>query len=169
MAALEVSEDKVITYSSFVLRSTGLMPLGTPSYAQWEAVGFFIKQTTNACGLWLGDWIDYGQARFGGKYYQAIVETGLDYGTLRNAAYTARRINLSDRSDKLSYKHHELVAPLPRFAQQELLREAERRNLGRRDFRQELLHTKKPASQCRKCRREFTASCMLTRPGILRG
>jgi hypothetical protein len=134
MTALEVTADRDIVYSSFVLTSIGLMPLGTPSYAQWEAVGFFIKQTQNACALWLGDWINYGQARFGEKYYLAIVKTGLDYGTLRNAAYTARRIHLSDLSDKLGYKHHELVAPLPRFDQQELLREAERRNLSRREF-----------------------------------
>jgi N6-adenosine-specific RNA methylase IME4 len=135
MAALEVTADRDIVYSSFVLASTGLVPVGAPSYEQWEAVGFFIKQTTNACALWLGDWINYGKPRFGEKYYLAIVKTGLDYGTLRNAAYTARRINLSDRSDKLGYKHHELVASLPASLQRNLLREAERRDYSARELK----------------------------------
>jgi hypothetical protein len=52
-----------------------------------------------------------------GKYYLVIERAGLDYGTLRNAAYTARRIDLSDRSDKLGYKHHEIAASLPALPQ----------------------------------------------------
>ena len=143
MRALERTADKDVAYSSFVLTSTGLVPIGTPSFEEWEEVGHFLKKATVACILWLGDWINYGQARFGEKYQQAILRTGLDYGTLRNAAYTARRIDLSDRSDKLSYKHHELVAPLPRFAQQELLREAERRSLSRREFQTRISEYKK--------------------------
>src|SRR5215213_6150191 len=102
-----------IILASFRLHTKGMTPLGCPTYADWETVGRFISQTHNACTLWLGDWINYGERSFGEKYLPALARTGLDYGTLRNAAYTARNINLSDRSDKLSYKHHELVASLP--------------------------------------------------------
>jgi hypothetical protein len=113
MRALQTTADKDVAYSSFVLTGTGLVPIGTPSFEEWEEVGHFLKKATTACALWLGDWINYGQAKFGEKYLLAIARTGLDYGTLRNASYTARRIDLSDRSDKLGYKHHEIVASLP--------------------------------------------------------
>src|SRR3954464_8211334 len=121
MRALQTTADKDVAYSSFVLTGTGLVPIGTPSFEEWEEVGHFLKKATNACALWLGDWINYGEAKFGEKYQEAIRQIGLDYGTLRNAAYTARRVALSDRSDRLGYKHHELVAPLPRGQQKELL------------------------------------------------
>src|SRR3954452_5850130 len=101
MKDFAVNEHNDIICSSFLLLSNGLSPLGAPTYEQWQEVGRFIKKATNACALWLGDWINYGEAKFGEKYQEAIRQTGLDYGTLRNAAYTARRVALSDRSDRL--------------------------------------------------------------------
>jgi N6-adenosine-specific RNA methylase IME4 len=130
-------------YSSFVLHDTGLSPIGNPSFEQWEEVGRFIKKAAHASTLWLGDWINFGKIKYGGKYEQAMQETGLDYGTLKNAAYTARNIELSDRSDKLSYKHHELVAPLPKDIQRQLLREAEKKRYSRRELQQRIQDVKK--------------------------
>jgi MT-A70 len=132
-----------LIYSSFVLHDTGLSPVGNPSFEQWEEVGRFIKKATHASTLWLGDWINFGQTKFGEKYERAVQATGLDYGTLRNAAYTARRIPLSYRCDKLSYKHHLLVAPLPTDQQRELLREAERKRYSTRELQQRIHDVKK--------------------------
>jgi N6-adenosine-specific RNA methylase IME4 len=132
-----------LIYSSFVLHDTGLSPIGNPSFEEWEEVGRFIKKATHACSLWLGDWINYGQTKFGEKYERAVQATGLDYGTLRNAAYTARRIPLSHRCDKLSYKHHMIVAPLPLDQQRELLREAEKKRYSTRELEQRIEDLKK--------------------------
>jgi hypothetical protein len=46
-------------------------------------------------------------------------------------------------SVQLGYKHHELVASLPRTAQQELLREAEQRRLSSREFQIRISEYKK--------------------------
>jgi len=143
MRALHTTANKDVAYSSFVLTSTGLLPIGTPSFEEWEEVGHFLKKATTVCILWLGDWINYGQAKFGEKYHHAIARTGLDYGTLRNAAYTSRRIDLSDRSDKLSYKHHEIVASLPAPLQRQLLREAEQSYYTTRELKQRVFAVKK--------------------------
>jgi hypothetical protein len=136
-------DNKELIYSSFVLHDTGLSPLGNPSFEQWLEVGRFIKKAAHASTLWLGDWINYGKIKYGGKYERALQETGLDYGTLKNAAYTARNIELSDRSDNLSYKHHELVASLPKNQQQQLLREAERKKYSTRELQQRIQDLKK--------------------------
>ena len=138
-----VTEKKDLIYSSFVLHDTGLSPIGTPTYEQWLEVGRFIKKAVHASTLWLGDWINFGKIKYGGKYEQALQETGLDYGTLKNAAYTARNVELSDRSDNLSYKHHELVAPLPKSQQRQLLREAERNKYSTRELQQRIHDLKK--------------------------
>lgn len=64
---------------------------------------------------------DEGEARWGEMYAQAMDETGLEYGTLRNYKYTAGKIDLSLRSDKLSFLHHREVAALNPSAQKEML------------------------------------------------
>lgn len=45
---------------------------------------------------------------------------GFDYSyqTLRNDKYVAKEIPLSSRDDKLTWKHHKEVAPLPPDQQQ---------------------------------------------------
>jgi N6-adenosine-specific RNA methylase IME4 len=50
---------------------------------------------------------------------------------------------LSDRSDKLTYKHHEIVAPLPQPLQRQLLREAEWSCYSIRELKQRALAVKK--------------------------
>src|SRR5215213_5546426 len=48
-----ITDGKDITYASFILRSTGLSPVGSPSFAEWVEVGHFIRRAANACTLWL--------------------------------------------------------------------------------------------------------------------
>jgi len=52
-------------------------------------------------------------AKWGGKYEEAVRETGYDEGTLRNSASVCRRVEMSRRRDKLSFAHHAEVAKLP--------------------------------------------------------
>jgi len=73
----------------------------------------------------LGDWLVFGQATYGGRYREAVERTGLDYQTLRNYAWVARRFELSRRRDTLSFGHHAEVAALPGPEQDFWLRKAE--------------------------------------------
>lgn len=61
---------------------------------------------------WIGDWIRYGTQRWGEKYVQAARITGYDVASLRNMAWVASRFDSSLRSDKLTWSHHALLAPL---------------------------------------------------------
>lgn len=101
-----------IAIGNFTLTKTGMRITGNPSYQEWAKVGIFIQSASTASTLWLGDWINYGESRFGEKYSQAIEETGLDYQSLRNAAYVSRQVALEDRRPELSYSHHAEVAAL---------------------------------------------------------
>ena len=61
----------------------------------------------------LGDWLVFGEQAYAGRYRQAIERTSLDYQTLGNYAWVAKRFSLSRRRDELSFGHHSEVAALP--------------------------------------------------------
>ena len=54
----------------------------------------------------------YGQDKFPDRYRRAMAGTALDYQTLRNYAWVARRFAPSRRRDNLSFQHHAAVAAL---------------------------------------------------------
>lgn len=100
-------------------------------FPAWETVGLFLHMVESAASWWIGDWINYGEDRYGEKYAQAMSLTGQTYGALANKAYTARHVEPSRRRENLSFSHHQEVASLPPEEQDALLDEAEQHALGR--------------------------------------
>jgi hypothetical protein len=84
-----------------------LMPID-----RWKSVGARIAAYSDAASWWLGDWLTFGQAKYGRRYKEGIALTGLEYQTLRNYATVARRFDLSRRRDNLSFQHHAEVCSL---------------------------------------------------------
>ena len=67
---------------------------------------------SEASSWWLGDWLAFGQMKYGRRYKEGVALTGLDYKTLRNYAMVSRRFELSRRRDDVSFQHHAEVCPL---------------------------------------------------------
>ena len=80
--------------------------------AEWLSTGRRLGAIGRCSQWWIGDWIRYGTARWGEKYAEAARVTGYDVASLRNMAWVAAQFDLSLRSDKLSWSHHVLLAPL---------------------------------------------------------
>lgn len=95
------------------------------SYEQWEQVGVTLTLIRDGIEWWLGDWLRYGEQRWGEKYAAAQLETGKAYGTLANYKYVADRIEPSRRRENLSFSHHQTVASLPPKEQDAWLDESE--------------------------------------------
>lgn len=91
------------------------------SIAEWSDVGRSLGKQGAAMLWWIGDWFRMGEKTYGSTYTEAMAITGLAYGTLRNCAYVASNVALSFRNDKLSFKHHYVVAPLAPWAQKRWL------------------------------------------------
>ncbi|MEA2420777.1 MAG: hypothetical protein QOE60_2983, partial [Thermoleophilaceae bacterium] len=89
-------------------------------------------------GWWIGDWLHYGNERFGERYVRAARITGYDVQTLMNQAYVASRFEISRRREKLSFSHHAEVAALPAAEQDRWLGRAERASLSVRALRSEV-------------------------------
>lgn len=132
---IALTENKEIVYASFILRSSWLEPVGLPSLEQWQECGAFLKKAKGAVHFWIGDWLNYGEKRWGEKYLEAIEATGYDYGTLRNDKWIAARVDLSRRRDKLTFDHHATIADLEPEEQDRLLTEAEEKKLDNKLFR----------------------------------
>src|SRR4051812_36750101 len=66
---------------------------GAMSFEQWVLHGRRLGAIGRGIGWWLGDWLRFGNARYGEKYVQASRITGYDVQTLMNMVYVASRVD----------------------------------------------------------------------------
>lgn len=117
---------------------TGLqLPYRLP-FDAWVDMGKRLAAVVNSSAWCLGDWLVYGEVNFTGRYREAIERTSLDYQTLRNYAWVARKFSLQRRRENLSFGHHAEVAALPEPEQDYWLRKAEELGWSRNQTRHEI-------------------------------
>ena len=119
------------------LRSGLVFPQNLPLRA-WEKIGQELRGISDSSSWWLADWLIYGESAYNGRYREAIERTGLDYQTLRNYAWVARRFDISRRWDNLSFAHHAEVASLEFPEQDYWLRKAEEMSWSRNQLRKQV-------------------------------
>jgi hypothetical protein len=98
--------------TKFSITSTGIQFNEELSFDEWDNLGQKLAPLGRSIGFILGDWINYGEARFGEKYDEALARTGLTYSTLSGYAYVARRVEFCCRQQNLGFEHHAVVAKL---------------------------------------------------------
>jgi hypothetical protein len=108
------------------------------SLADWLDCGRRFGLMGRSAGWWIGDWITYGNARYGEKYSRASRVTGLDGQTLMNMAYVASRVEPSRRRENLSWSHHAELAALSPVEQERWLDRSQRERLSVRCLREQL-------------------------------
>jgi hypothetical protein len=104
--------------------------------AEWVEQGHRIGMMGRSAGWWIGDWLRYGNAKYGEKYSRAMKITGYDAQTLMNMVWVCSRIEISRRREKLSWSHHAEVAAVDLLLQEQLLNQAEAERLSVRDLRE---------------------------------
>jgi hypothetical protein len=120
------------------LSKVAWIPQGDLGQAEWLATGRRLGAIGRCSQWWIGDWIRYGSSRWGEKYAEAARITGYDVASLRNMAWVASQFDLSLRSDKLTWSHHVLLAPLEADEKRHWLDRAEEERLSVADLRIEL-------------------------------
>jgi len=117
----------------FSITRTGIEFHQDLSFDEWNDLGQQLAPVGKSIGFIIGDWINYGEKRWGDKYEETMKQTGMAYQTLRNYAYVARKVDLSCRQDKLGFEHHAIVAKLKSpDEQQHWLKMAVKHKLGKR-------------------------------------
>jgi hypothetical protein len=132
----ESAGDEQLIASALTTR-THLMLSSTLPLSEWKRIGEQILLIADSSTWWLGDWLLYGERRFPDRYRRAISKTHLDYGTLRNCAWVARKFEVSRRREKLSFNHHLEVASLPVVEQEFWLNQAEKFGWSKNRLRKE--------------------------------
>lgn len=116
-------------------------------HTEWLATGRRLGAIGRCSQWWIGDWIRYGTSLWGEKYAEAARVTGYDVASLRNMAWVASQFDLSLRSDKLTWSHHVLLAPLESDEQRHWLERASEERLSVADLRLELRAAKDGGSK----------------------
>lgn len=120
------------------LRSVTWHPSRELEFVHWVRQGRWLGAVGRGCGWWIGDWIRYGNARYGEKYEAAARITGYDVHSLMNMAYVASRVDPSRRREHLSFSHHAELAALPSDEQELWLNRIESEQLSVRALRRAL-------------------------------
>jgi hypothetical protein len=108
------------------------------TYEQWAEAGPKICRLVNTFAWCLGDWLVYGQDKFAHRYAEALAKVGLDYQTLRNYAWVARKVAPCRRRSTLSFQHHAEVAARSPAEQDAWLDRAARHRWTRTQLRRQL-------------------------------
>ncbi|MFE1248745.1 LmbU family transcriptional regulator [Streptomyces sp. NPDC058735] len=130
--------DVVLSFvgSQAKVQKSGMVFPQNLSERSWEQIGTSLRELVNSSAWWLADWLIYGESTYGWRRYkEAIERTGLDYQTLRNYAWVARRFEHHRRRDGLSFAHHAEVARLSPPEQDYWLRKAEQQKWSRNALR----------------------------------
>lgn len=120
----------------FQFTTTGLIVTGQPNFETWENVGLELKYIEAAVHWWIGDWLNYGETRWGEDFAQVLDELDYSDRTLATDKYVAKAIPPSRRRDNLSFSHHREVAPLPPDRQDKVLALADEKRLNTRQVRE---------------------------------
>jgi hypothetical protein len=120
------------------LTRVGWAPADELALNDWAEQGRRFGAIGRAVGWWIGDWLRYGNERWGERYVRAARITGYDVQTLMNMVYVASAYAPSQRHEALSWTHHAEVAALEPAEREALLARAESERLSARCLREEL-------------------------------
>jgi len=115
---------------------------GTPIGA-WIEAGKFLKTAEGAIQFWIGDWLNFGEKRYGEKYSQALEATEYEEKTLRNFSYVSNHVPVSLRKDNLHFGHHNIVAALEHDKQDKWLTKASEKGMTVAELRSAVRHADK--------------------------
>lgn len=108
------------------------------SFDHWERIGRQLQLADLAVQWWIGDWLNYGESRYGEKYAQAIDEFGRKKQTLMNYAYVAKAIEPSRRREIVDFSTHAEIASLKPADQEKVLAKAAKEHLSVKRTRREV-------------------------------
>ena len=135
------------------LDDTGVEWIEELPLEEWIALGNQLASIERRRMFWIGDWVNYGEAKYGEKYSQALSHTDYAYNTLRKASYVMGKVPKHMRRAKLNFEQHAVVAPLPPKQMKEVLDKAEKNGHTIQETKELVAHvTGKPLPKPR----EFT-------------
>lgn len=124
----------------------GWQPSTPLSFDEWESVGNTLLAIDKSLNWWVGDWLNYGEAKWGEMYSQAEAVTGWGYDRLARAKWVASKVPFCLRRQTLSWTCHLNVAHLLTTTEQkEWLDKAETEGLHSAELKKAIKQASLPA------------------------
>ena len=89
----------------------GLILDDSIEYDVWQDIGDWLKNTEGAIQWYIGDWLNFGERRYGELYSQAL-DAGANPQTWMDYKWVSGKVKTSLRNEALNFNHHRVVAPL---------------------------------------------------------
>lgn len=121
--------------------------------AELSLIGESLFAVHGASPVWIGDWLNTIEKRYGETYTQAVEITKLDVDTLAHYKSVMGRVPPTNRVEGLNYSHYRCVAKLPPEDQRPRLQTALDLNLTVSQFRQHIrdYYGEEAVPKLRKC------------------
>lgn len=114
---------------------SGLTIPETMTLELWLETGKGLSTIRKAIPFWYGDFLNFGESRFGEDFAQAFDPHGDEYKFVKQVMWVAKRVPKNRRRPGLSWYHHKEVADLDPEEQEKLLTRAEQLKLSVSKFR----------------------------------
>lgn len=108
----------------FLLHETGLEIQRSPTYEAWAEMGHVFALAHKALPFAIGDWLNFGEDRFGEEASQAVDVSHFSEETLKVYRWVSKQIPMERRFPNLTFKHHMVVAGMPEARQRTWLGKA---------------------------------------------
>lgn len=123
---------------NYTLTPTGVEWNGDLKLEEWMELGNQLVSIEKGRMFWIGDWVNYGEGKYGERYSQALSHTDYSYSTLRKAAYVCRKVPIAARRPNLTFEQHALVAALDAKSMKTVLDRAEKNGHGIKETREQV-------------------------------
>lgn len=121
---------------------TGLKITAKLSFDEWDRLGKLLRRAETGIQWWLGDWMAYGEKKFGdNKSAQAVdahEQTGINVDTLRYYQHVSEKIEPVRRLTTLSWSHHQAICGLAPADQTAWLNKAKGEGWSYRELKREV-------------------------------
>jgi N6-adenosine-specific RNA methylase IME4 len=127
--------EKAIILPKCHIEKNGLRLDDTITKTEWHDIGGILKTMEGCIQFWIGDWLRFGEKKWGEIYKEAEKQTGLDYDTLKDYKGVADDIQLGLRNPNLTYNHHRAVRGLEENKKEKMLEMAEKKDMSVSELR----------------------------------
>lgn len=121
-----------------VASRTGLTIPENLTFDEWMSIGRRLFAVIESTAWALGDWLAYGEWRYGEKYRVALEEFSLKLDRVRDYSYVAANVPHAVRDADLSWRHHRVVAKLIPEQQERWLARAKEEGWSYRELEEEI-------------------------------
>jgi hypothetical protein len=120
------NEIEPVHFGKFTFASIGLLVEGDPTFAEWQDAGKILLVMARGLQFAVGDWLNFGETRFGELAAQVIDARSWREETVNVYRWVAAKVPPENRivTNDVSFSHHQVVASMPPEKQREWLARA---------------------------------------------